>query len=78
MSIPSNIAEGYGRSGDAEPNRFLVMAQGSSNELSYQLLVSRDLKYLETRQHKELDDNLREIQKMLVALRKRLRTETGE
>ena len=32
-SIPSNIAEGCGREGDAELSRFCLMARGSASEL---------------------------------------------
>src|SRR5438093_3248069 len=43
-SIPSNIAEGCGRQGDAELSRFCTIARGSASELEYQILLSRDLK----------------------------------
>ena len=43
-SIPSNIAEGCGREGDAELSRFCTIARGSASELEYQILLSRDLK----------------------------------
>ena len=38
-SIPANIAEGCGRSSNADFVRFLHVALGSINELSYQLLL---------------------------------------
>ncbi|CAA9453430.1 MAG: hypothetical protein AVDCRST_MAG01-01-4849 [uncultured Rubrobacteraceae bacterium] len=43
-SIPANIAEGYGRDGEADLRRFMLIATGSSNELEYHLLA-RDLGY---------------------------------
>src|SRR5881392_3697882 len=46
-SIPSNIAEGCGRNGDAELARFCIIAIGSATELEYQLLLARDLKLLQ-------------------------------
>jgi hypothetical protein len=36
-SIPANIAEGCGRSGDAELGRFMLITMGSANELEYHL-----------------------------------------
>ena len=47
VSIGSNIAEGCGRSGDVEKARFLRISKGSASELEYQVLVSRDLGYLD-------------------------------
>jgi four helix bundle protein len=38
-SIPANIAEGCGRSGDAELARFMLIAMGSASELEYHLLT---------------------------------------
>ena len=40
VSIPSNIAEGCGRSSNAELVRFLYIAMGSAQELDYQLYLS--------------------------------------
>jgi four helix bundle protein len=43
-SIPANLAEGCGRKGDAEFNRFCSIAMGSASELEYHLLLARDLR----------------------------------
>ena len=45
-SIPTNIAEGYGRKRSADDfKRFLVMAMGSANEVSVELNLAMDLGY---------------------------------
>ena len=46
VSIPSNIAEGYGRKHKAEYRQFLSMAYGSLPELETQYLISIDLEYI--------------------------------
>ena len=43
VSIPSNIAEGYGRKHKAEYNQFLSIAYGSLLELETQILLAKDL-----------------------------------
>jgi len=48
LSVPSNIAEGYGRKTTADYIRFLYIAYGSNCELETQVLLSGDLGYLES------------------------------
>jgi len=72
VSISANIAEGYGRSGDPEFSRFLRIAQGSSSELSYHLLLCSDLGYLDRGLADRLAELVDEVQRMLAALVRRL------
>ena len=64
-SIPSNIAEGCGREGERELARFLSIAAGSASESEYQLLLARDLGYLQPDVHRPLDDQVNEVKRML-------------
>ena len=64
-SIPTNIAEGCGRNSNPDFKRFLTIATGSSSELEYQLILSRDLKYLSESVFKELEKEIIEIRKMI-------------
>lgn len=74
VSIPSNIAEGCGRSGDAEFRRFLDIAMGSASELQCQLLLARDLGYLNEPLSHELEADVIEVKRMLASLIRRLRS----
>ena len=73
-SIPANIAEGCGRSGDAELARYLQIAMGSASELEYHLLLSHDLKILDSSIYEELVNDVIEVKRMLAAFIKKLRT----
>ena len=42
-SIPTNVAEGCGRSTKSELARFIDIATGSASEVEYQLLLAKDL-----------------------------------
>ena len=69
VSIPLNIAEGYGKqSSKAEFKRYLMMAKGSCCEMGVLLDLSRDLEYLTIGQHKSYYDKYEEIEKMLYSL----------
>ncbi len=74
-SIPSNIAEGCGRGSNAELSRFLQIAMGSTSEADYQLLLARDLGYLEHAQYDHLAAQVTEISKMLRSLISKLTTQ---
>jgi len=68
VSIPSNIAEGYGRKTTLEYIRFLYIAYGSNCELETQILLSGDLGYIERGKLEMLKQGIREVERMLKAL----------
>jgi len=70
VSIPSNIAEGSGRSTNKDFSRFLDIALSSSYELETQLILVRDLFVLEVN---ETIEELNEVQKMIVGFRNKLK-----
>ncbi len=72
VSIPSNIAEGYGRKTTADYLRFLYIAYGSICEFETQLLLSGDLNYVNIENLKALKDGTEEVERMLKALIKSL------
>jgi four helix bundle protein len=72
-SIPANIAEGCGRSGDAELNRFMLIAMGSASELEYHLLLVHDLGYLTPDKYRDLSDATQKVKRMLSTFVSRLR-----
>jgi len=53
VSIPSNIAEGYGRKHKTEYNQFLSISYGSLLELETQFLLATDLNYISKNQNIE-------------------------
>ncbi|HLA79040.1 MAG TPA: four helix bundle protein [Vicinamibacteria bacterium] len=73
VSVSCNIAEGCGRSGDAEFRRFLDIAMGSASELECQVLLARDLGYLDQQLSHELEADVVEVKRMLASLIRRLR-----
>ena len=72
VSIPSNIAEGYGRIHTHETERFLSIALGSACELETQLILSNDLGYISTELAQQLCDKTQSIIRMLTSLIKTL------
>ena len=68
VSIPSNIAEGYGRGSDKELLRFLYVALGSSNELETQLILSLEHSYMSEEAFKNVLNQNKEENNMLSSL----------
>ena len=54
VSVPLNIAEGYGRKSKDDFKRFLRISLGSANETETLLLLSKDLGYIESKKSEEL------------------------
>ena len=69
ISIPSNIAEGFGRESRAEFKHFLSISSGSRLELQTQLLLCERLGYLTREQTGSALRLSEEIGKMLHALK---------
>jgi four helix bundle protein len=67
-SIPANIAEGFGRGGNAELARFLQIAMGSACEVEYHVLLARDLNFLTEKIYDDLNERIVEVKRMLASL----------
>ncbi len=66
VSIPSNIAEGNGRSKEThEYKHFLRIAYSSAQEVETQLIIARNLKFIDKKDFEEISAKLVEILKML-------------
>ena len=72
ISVPSNIAEGYGRRTIPDYVRCLYIAYGSNCELETQILLSGDLNYLNEENKSLLLEKNKEVERMLMALIKSL------
>lgn len=72
ISIPSNIAEGYGRKYTKDYARFLQIARGSLFEMQTQLQIAVNLEFLSENDLIEIISLSVEIKKMLNVLVKKL------
>lgn len=68
VSIPSNIAEGYGRRSHKEYLQFYSIAYGSSLEVEAQLIISKELEYITESDFDKINILLTEVIKMLYVL----------
>ena len=64
-SIPSNIAEGWGRNSKEEFKRFAKISLGSCDEMQVHLSFSKDLKYISEKEYLEKSKEYDEIGRML-------------
>jgi four helix bundle protein len=72
VSIPSNIAEGYGRRSTNDYKRFLSISLGSVYEIQTQLRVSLELSFVTKEHYDDIIKMTKEIDRMLYALIKKL------
>jgi four helix bundle protein len=68
ISIPSNIAEGCGRSHPKDSMRFFYIARGSAYELETQLYLSLDLGFIDDEILRILLDKLTRVRILLAGL----------
>jgi len=72
ISVPSNIAEGYGRLSRLQYRHFLGIARGSNLELQTQLVIAAELGFANAEQIKPVEQLSVEVGRMLTAMLKRL------
>ncbi len=72
VSIPSNIAEGYGRNYTKDYVRFLNISRGSLYEMQTQLQVALNLNFVDDLTLEKINNLSVEIEKMLNSLIKKL------
>lgn len=70
VSVTSNVAEGFSRKSSKEKYQFYCVAQGSLTELQNQLLIARDVKYLDRERFEKAADQTVCVHKLLTGLKK--------
>jgi four helix bundle protein len=73
VSIPSNLAEGHGRTSAKEFLQFIAIAYGSICELETQILLSHRLRYLDKSNLETISALLTETSKTIRGLQKAIR-----
>lgn len=74
VSITSNIAEGFSRQSYREKVQFYAMALGSVTEVQNQILIAKDIQYLQPVSCKEIIDQSITVNKLLNGLIKKSKT----
>jgi len=72
VAIPSNVAEGRGRSTRRDYRQFVIIARGSASELETQIIIARELTFLSPEVAERLLEDTREAARMLSGLAKAL------
>lgn len=65
VSIPANLAEGYGRKHRAEYAQFVKIAFGSGAELETHLLIAQNINFIKKEEAAEAEALLDEVMRML-------------
>ncbi len=72
-SVPMNLVEGANRLNSKEYRQLVGIAKGSAGEITYQLLLARDLKYIDRKTHDSHRSCYDRIIQMLTGLAKSLK-----
>jgi len=73
VSIPSNVAEGFGRKSDGDFARFLSIAIGSSYEVQTQIEIAQNIGFMSNETRIKLLDMLEEVERMLKSLKSKVK-----
>jgi four helix bundle protein len=73
--VAANIAEGCGKGGNAEFQRFLGISTGSASELEYHFLLACDLKLPDEAGDEKLNTSVVEVKRMLASLVRKVEQE---
>ena len=73
ISLPSNIAEGYGRDGNKEFYRFINIAISSLFEYQTQIEIAKNINYLNENEFKKIYEETRELEAMMISFSKKLK-----
>lgn len=73
ISLPSNIAEGYGRDGNKEFFRFINITISSLFEYQTQIEIAKNINYLNENEFKKIYEETRELEAMLISFSKKLK-----
>ncbi|NJD21781.1 MAG: four helix bundle protein, partial [Melioribacter sp.] len=73
VSIPSNIAEGFGRNSKNDFKRFLQISIGSVFEVQTQLQIAKNLDFISEEDFNKIYNATREIEAMLSSLIRKIK-----
>lgn len=68
VSVPSNIAEGWGRESNKNQLQFLRISRGSLMEVETLILISKNLNYINDQKFKIISSEIEEVGKILQGL----------
>ena len=72
VSVPSNIVEGKARGSRKDFKRFLLIARGSLEEVKYQSLLAKELKYMNDEQYEEITVMIEDVGRLLGGMIKKV------
>lgn len=65
VSVTANIAEGFKKKSNLDKLRFYNIAQGSLEETTYYVILSKDLNYLSNEEWSKIDGLSKEVSRLL-------------
>jgi four helix bundle protein len=77
VSVPSNIAEGHGRTSTRDFLNFLSIAHGSLKEVETQLVIAERLKYMNQRVKESLLERSTEVGRLISGLSNSLKRKSN-